>query len=223
MATFQPSFQVVPSPFIDKHFTRHLQKNTIKTIVHLGAHNGSDLNLLIEEYSPDRILSFECNPRMIPICQSAVDRLQTAQSKVKIEFVPKAVNRFGGFATFWCVNSNDQDTLGSSSTYKLDRISMVEMTVPATTLDIECKAKDITEIDLICADIEGGEINAFTKQNILHKTKYIISEVGIDRNWKQGYPVLDDLKEVLGSYGFEVIESKWTGHIPQMKQQMFCL
>lgn len=203
-------FQLI-SPFVDRHLTRYLPKDTIKTIVHLGAHNGSDLRLLIDEYSPTRIMSFECNPKMIPVCQSVVSRLQTEQTKVKIDFVPKAVNRLGGFASYWSVNSDDEEALGSSSTYKLDRISMVQMTVPATTLDVECKAHGIDEIDLICADIEGGEINAFTKQDILFKTKYIISEVGVDRNWKKGYPVLDDLKAVLAPYGFEVIDFRWTG------------
>jgi len=199
-------------PYIYEQFTKHINLKSIETIVHLGANDGSDWKQLIETYSPSVIISFECNPKLIPLCEEQLHIIEKTHPQTQIFFVPKAVFSSEQEISYWSVMADDPVNLGSSSIYKHTNLNMEKLSIEATTIDNECNNLDIKTIDIICADIEGGEIHAFTDQNILNKTRYIITEVGVDRNWKIGYPVLDDLKIVLEKYGFNLKEFVWWPH-----------
>lgn len=197
-------------PYTNRQFTRHFDVGSIQTIVHLGANDGSDWKELIEVYSPSLIVSFECNPKLIHMCEKESHEINKTHKNTKVIFIPKPVFSKRKIIEYWSVSCDDAGGLGSSSIYKHHNLPMEKMTMEATTIDEECKKLGIDSIDLICADIEGGEIEAFTNQSILNRTRYIMSEVGVDRNWKPGYPVLEDMEKMLSSsYGFEKKDFFW--------------
>tara|TARA_R110002096_G_scaffold165516_1_gene334109 strand:+ start:39 stop:701 length:663 start_codon:yes stop_codon:yes gene_type:complete len=169
----------------------------IDTIFELGARNGLYTREIQHHYQPKQIFSFECNPSSIDRCKNNISDVKTAS------FHSVAVADYTGSIDFFqaddCGNAND----GSSSIFSLSKLNMKKVTVDCITLDDFCRAEEITEIDLICADIEGAEVRAFTDQQILHNTRYIITEVQINPHWKPECLTIVDLENVICEYGFE--------------------
>ena len=199
-------------PYICEQFTKHFDKNNIKTIFQLGTSDAHDTKEMLSFYNLDTLVFFECHPNIL---HCGRDLIKNYDGKTKLHFVEKAIHSYVGELDIWSVPLHDPRKEGfeSSSVYKNKTI--VEQNIlklPCTTLDEEANRFGIKEIDLICADVEGNELNAFTNQKILYNTKYIISEVGVDRNWRPGNPVLEDLNELLSKYGFEQRDFYW-GHV----------
>jgi FkbM family methyltransferase len=208
------------TPYICDQFVNCLDKDKIKTIFQLGTCVPDDTKDILAFYRPNKLVYFECHPHYIPLCQAFKD---SYTGEVSLEFVPKAIYSYVGDIDFWSVPLHDPRGEGfeSSSVYKHPRIvEMVPLRLPCTTLDHEATRLGIDEIDLICADIEGSESQAFKDQKILHKTKYIICEAGVSREWKSGYPVLEDIAESLKPYGFEQASFYWS-HIGSCGEVMF--
>jgi len=203
---------------LDK-FVQHIDLESIQTIFQLGAHNGSDTVDVAQFYKPQKMVVLECNPLLLEVCQKTIDQC-VQNTGIDIEFVGKAAHTFPGMLKYFTVAGNNIYDMVHSSVYKHHYLPMEEIAVPATSLDHECKIRNIESIDLICADIEGGEVNAFTNQSILNKTKHIITEVGLDPNWKPGYPTLRDLQPVLKKYGFDLVVLQET-HIGLVGEALF--
>lgn len=188
------------NPFILNHFTEYIEK-PIDNIFELGCHNGAYTSEIKNFYNPKVIHSFECNPDTINICRKKLEKLEN------VFLHEYAVLNFDGITRFFPIDDNDILQKGSSSVYLLDKeknIKQKEIIVKTITLDTFCKNNSIDKIDLICADIEGAEHLAFKNQEILHKTKYIITEVQIDPNWKKGYPTIMQLENSLSEYNFKL-------------------
>lgn len=190
-------------PYLFEQFTKHILKEKINTIFELGTNDASFIEPIISYYEPNTFISFECNPQLISICQEKINKLK---NNTKIEFVPKALYSSRGHVNYWSIDSNSPEILGSSSIYKHKYLPTIKQQIETTTLDYECDIRNIKTIDLICSDIEGAEYEAFKNQKILNNTKYIITEVVIDKNWRPGSPTLQDISSVLREFGFEMAE-----------------
>lgn len=193
--------------YINDFFSQYISE-PIDVVFELGSNNGAYTEEIIEKYKPSRYFSVECNPKLISVCNKKMEEIRNKKG-IEIHFIDKALSKTEGVIEYWTVDSDDADELGSSSIYKHHYLSMSKMVLPCTTLDSICKEHNISKIDLICCDIEGGESNAFANQEILRNTKFIITEVGVERSWKPGYPVLSDFMEVISPYGFEMVDFLW--------------
>ena len=180
--------------FVKDEFAR-LMQNNLSIVFELGARDGLYTREINQKYNPDKIYSFECNPNSIENC------IKNTKELTNVFLSNLAVAGHVGEIQFFPVVGGACH--GSSSIFKLRKVTQTEVTVPCVTLDSFCKSHGIDEIDLICADIEGAETLAFTKQDILNRTKYIITEVQIDPNWKPGNPTIEELEGVIFPYGFE--------------------
>lgn len=208
------------TPYICDQFLKHIDKNKVKTIFQLGTCVPTDTYELLEFYNPEKLVYFECHPSYINICQEYKDNYT---GSADLTFVPKVIFSYVGEIDFWSVPLDDPRREGfeSSSVYKHPRIvEMVPLRLQCTTLDYEAERLGINKIDLICADIEGSESEAFKNQSILYKTKYIICEAGVSREWKSGYPVLDDIRNSLSQYGFEQVDFYWS-HVGSCGEAIF--
>jgi FkbM family methyltransferase len=208
------------TPYICEQFNKHIDRSKIKTIFQLGTCVPTDTPEILEFYKPLNMVYFECHPSYIPICQEFKNNYN---GSTNLTFVPKVIFSYVGEIDFWSVPLEDPRREGfeSSSVYKHPRIvEMVPLRLPCTTLDYEASLLGLDSIDLICADIEGSESDAFKNQSILNSTKYIICEAGVSREWKSGYPVLDDIYESLRPYGFEQVDFFWS-HIGSCGEVMF--
>lgn len=193
--------------YIKDIFSQHMS-GPIDVVFELGSNDGAYTEEIIEKYKPSRYFSVECNPKLISVCGRKVEEMRNKRG-IEIHLIDKALSEKEGVLEYWTVDSDDAGELGSSSIYKHHYLSMSKMCLPCTTLDSVCKEHNVDKIDLICCDIEGGESKAFAKQEILRNTKYLIVEVGVERSWKPGYPVLSDFMEVISPYGFEMVEFLW--------------
>ncbi len=172
--------------------------SNIDLIFELGARNGLYTGQINHCYQPQKIISFECNPSSISKCESNISDVDTAS------FHPVAIADYTGSIDFFQADDCHGADDGSSSIFNLAKINnMKKITVDCTTLDDFCKTENIKQIDLICADIEGAEVKAFTDQQILYNTRYIITEVQIDKGWKPECPTILDLENTICKYGFE--------------------
>lgn len=181
----------------------------VDVIFELGARDGLYTKEINQHYSPREIHSFECNPNSIEKCKSNLEHMNN------VKFNNVAVVDYVGEIDFYqadrCYGADD----GSSSIFNLSKLSgMTKTSVNCTTLDTYCESNSIKKIDLICADIEGAEVKAFTNQNILNNTKYIISEVQLNKHWKIECPTVNELESVIEAYGFQRAEyiDEFNGH-----------
>jgi len=182
--------------FVRKEFSSLI--NSIDTVFELGARNGLYTAEIDHCYKPKQIFSFECNPSSIVECRNNISNVETAS------FHPIAVVDYTGTIDFFQADSCRAADDGSSSIFNLSKLKrMKKTTVNCITLDDFCESENVLEIDLVCADIEGAEVRAFTDQKILYNTRYIITEIQIDPNWKPECPTIEDLESVICPYGFE--------------------
>ncbi len=193
--------------YINDLFRKHINL-PVETVFEIGSNNSEYTEHIIQAYNPKRYFSVECNPKLTQLCQNTIDHM-VRKYGIDGVFIDKALSDKDGSLEYWTVKSDDPGWLGSSSVYKHHYLPMEKLNIECTTLDSICDKNSVRSIDLICCDIEGGELAAFTNQKILNSTKYMIVEVGVDRNWKPGYPVLADLMDVISPLGFEVVEFLW--------------
>jgi FkbM family methyltransferase len=206
-------------PYTCEQFVKHLNKE-IKTIFQLGASDAHDTEHMISFYNPDTLVFFECHPGIL---HCGRDLVKNYKGKTELHFIEKAIHSYTGELDIWSVPLDDPRKEGFESSSIYRNKTIVEQNIlklPCTTLDEESKRLGIDTIDLICADIEGNELNAFTNQDILNRTSYIITEVGVDKNWRPGNPVLDDLVQHLSQYGFVKKDFYW-GHVGCCGEALF--
>lgn len=182
--------------FVKPEFTSLIKD--VNIVFELGARNGLYTKEIDHYYNPSKIYSFECNPSSITTC------IENTKDLHNVFFNNLAVCDYSGNIDFYQANTCEHADDGSSSIFNLSKLSgMKKVSVECTTLDDFCKANSIEKIDLICADIEGAEVKAFTDQSILHHTRYIITEVQINPSWKAECPTIVDLERTISQYGFE--------------------
>ena len=125
--------------------------------------------------------------------------------------------------------------MGSSSMFKIDFSKrntndpdynrtnpQKEITVPGIRLDTFISENNITDIDLLCIDLQGYELNALKSLgNNLDNVKYIITECSIKNTYIGGCS-FKELYSYLRNYGFEYITSnKFGDNLPNMNLDGF--
>lgn len=127
-------------------------QNHISTIVEFGSRDGLDAIFLAESFPKARIVTFECNPRQIPICISNIEKYE---SKDRIKFINKGVGNEYQSSKFYFY----PDNVGASSLFihkdesNKDDYDYVEIVRPDDIL----KQLKINQVDLLCMDIQGYE------------------------------------------------------------------
>jgi|18_taG_2_1085343.scaffolds.fasta_scaffold00973_9 FkbM family methyltransferase len=184
------------SPFVYPSFLKHINVEDINIILELGAKDGMYTNRINEVYKPKFIYSIDANP------ESAQEIKKNQKKLDNVEHTAMALGPTRGNVPFY-IHPNG----GSHSFYKHPEDPTREIIVPCITLDTFCGIKNIKNIDLICADVEGAEPSIFKDQKILETTKYIITEVKFEEHfWGKDYPGIDELTDSLRPYGFHMVE-----------------
>tara|TARA_R110002050_G_scaffold7274_4_gene28448 strand:+ start:3748 stop:4380 length:633 start_codon:yes stop_codon:yes gene_type:complete len=179
-------------------FEKYINKVDVKTILELGTRYGVDTIYLQSFFNAD-VVSFECNPEALNHCRKLLSENQN------IKLVEKAVWSENKTMKFYPVTNGN---IGASSAFKANskypyeqyEQSIVE--VDAVRLDDWWKDNQTENIDLICMDIQGSELEALKGMgDLLKNVKYIITECQYKRLYKDT-PLVDDLDEYLSSFGF---------------------
>ena len=201
-----------------------IDSNKIKTIFELGSRDLIDAIKLLNHFKDSKVYSFECNPDCLIECHNNIDKLDEIQ-KNRLFLVDKAVSINNGKVSFYTFDLQKYNNMGASSMLKIDfsvrnkndpdynrENPQKEIIVDGIRLDSFIHENYIENIDLLCIDLQGYELNAIKSLgNHLHKVKYIITESSIMSTYTNG-DTFKELNDYLTNYNFNYISSNKFGN-----------
>jgi len=164
--------------YVQPDFTNHIKdKQNIKVIIECGSRDLLDALQLEVLYPNAIILSFECNPEGIAVCRN---NLNFSQGRITFyEYAILDKNSNVDFYSFDSENCAGHDC-GVSSLFRhknIDNVPMKRISVPGRRLDSVLKENNISSVDMLCLDLQGGEYNALLGLgDYINTVKYIIAE-----------------------------------------------
>ena len=205
--------------FLDK-----INKEQIHVIFELGSRDLIDAITLLDYYNNSIIYSFECNPDCLIECNKNLYNLQV-DKKNRLFLIDKAVSLSNGDITFYPFDLSKYNNMGASSMLQIDFSCrdtndpdynipnpQKEITVNGVRLDSFIEENTINNIDLLCIDLQGYELNAIKSLGEhLHKVKYIITECSIVNTYING-ATFNELNEYLSKYNFKYVSSNAFGN-----------
>ncbi len=214
-------------------FCNRIDETAIKTIFELGSRDLKDAIKLIERFNCN-VYAFECNPDCLIECEKQLSILEP-NIKDKLFLIKKAVCISNGEVTFYPFDLEKYDNMGASSLLKIDFSSrgnndedfnkenpQKEVKVEGIRLDTFLETNAIQNIDLLCIDLQGYELNALKSLGEhLHKVKYIITECSIKNTYVGGADFIE-LDKYLNQYNFKYIMSNtFETSFPDLKKTGF--
>ena len=187
------------STYLEPIFTNNINKSQIKTIFELGSRDLLDAIKLYNFYNNVIIYAFECNPDCLNECEKTLQTLN-ASSRANIFLINKAVSEFDGDVEFYPFDPSKYNNIGASSMLKIDFLlrnkddpdygksnPQKEISVSGTRIDSFMLENNIQNIDLLCIDLQGYELNAIKSiGDKLRTVKYIITECSIHSTYSNG-------------------------------------
>ncbi len=205
-----------PCDYLHPVFARHLRSNAIQTILECGCLDGADTIILRDTFEAD-VYAFECNPDILPKTRLAL------LGQPDITLVEKAVWDQEGEICFYPVtratkNGREITNWGASSCFRVRpdyhrQYEQREDLVPAIRLDAYCRSQGITQIDLLCMDVQGAELRALRGLgDLIYEVTSIVSEIE-RRPIYFGQDLYSDVNSYLSARGFrqiaEVYRDEW--------------
>jgi FkbM family methyltransferase len=183
--------------YLDNIFTKNIDKSQIKTIFELGSRDLLDAFKLFDYYNC-KVYAFECNPDCLVECNNNLEKASDLV-RLNVSLIDKAISLENGSITFYPFDLNKYNNMGSSSLLKIDFSTrnpndpdfnrpnpQKEITVEGIRLDTFLMDKDL-EIDMLCIDLQGYELNAIKSLgDKLKNVKYIITEASIKSTYTGG-------------------------------------
>ena len=186
----------------------------INTIFELGSRDMLDAIKLQKRYN-SVVYAFECNPDCLLQCEmnyNATDEY----TKSRIKLVKMAVCESDEPTSFFPFDLSKYNNMGSSSMLKIDFSRrdkndpdynipnpQKEIEVLGIRLDTFMDNYHIHNVDMICMDLQGYELNALKSMGSkLNSVKYIITECSIDNTYINGASFVE-LNNYLQLHGFE--------------------
>ena len=174
------------------YFLDKIDSNQIKTIFELGSCNLIDAIKLLNHFQSSKIYSFECNNDCLIECYKNLNNLEEEKKK-RLVLIDKAVSINNGDVIFYPFDLKKYNNMGASSMLLIDfslrdikdhdynkKNPQTKIIVDGVRLDTFIDENHIDNIDLLCIDLQGYELNAIKSLgNHLHKIKYIITECSI--------------------------------------------
>lgn len=199
-------------------FTDYIQKNKVKVIFELGSRDLIDAIKLLEYYENSIVYAFECNPDCLIECNKQAKR-------PNLFLIDKAISLEDGEVSFYPFDLSQYNNMGSSSMLKIDfsmrnindpdynkKNPQKEIKVNGIRLDTFVNTNNIQNIDLLCIDLQGYELNAIKSLgDSLHKVKYIITECSIQNTYTNG-ATFKELNEYLNNFNFTYVSSNKFGN-----------
>jgi len=215
--------------FLDK-----IDSNQIKTIFELGSCNLIDAIKLLNHFQSSKIYSFECNNDCLIECYKNLNNLEEEKKK-RLVLIDKAVSINNGDVIFYPFDLKKYNNMGASSMLLIDfslrdkkdrdynlKNPQTKIIVDGVRLDTFIDENHIDNIDLLCIDLQGYELNAIKSLgNYLHKVKYIITECSIVSTYTNG-STFKELNEYLSNYNFKYVSSnKFGENFPDLSLKYF--
>jgi len=207
------------------YFFNMINKNQIKTIFELGSRDLIDSIQLLQYFNDSKVYAFECNNDCLIECNKNLSILNE-NMKERLFLINKAVSITNGDVKFYPFDLTKYNNMGASSMLKIDFSTrnlddpdynlpnpQTEIIVNGIRLDTFINENEINNVDLLCIDLQGYELNALKSlENHLYKVKYIITECSIMSTYING-STFKELNEYLSNYNFRYVFSNNFGNI----------
>lgn len=216
--------------FFDK-----INKNSVKVIFELGSRDLIDAIKLLNYFNNCQLYAFECNPDCLVECNKNLSNLEE-NKKNNLFLIDKAVSIVDDDEiSFYPFDLSKYNNMGSSSMLKIDfskrnindpdynrENPQIEIKVKGVRLDTFIDENKLINIDLLCIDLQGYELNAIKSLGkYLNKVKYIITECSIVSTYTDG-DTFTELNNYLSNYNFKYVSSNMFGNnFPNLKLQGF--
>lgn len=193
--------------YLNSKFLHFLNEEEIKIVVEVGARDCLDTIEMAKHFKESTFFCFECNPETINQCYLNLE-LTTIQIKNRILFFPFAVGSKEQESYFY--KWKDKSNPGASSFLKRKQDfynqEITSEKIKIKRLDNTLNKFEITNIDLLCLDIQGYEMEALKGMgSMIHNVKYIITEIPKDKSLYEA-PSRQKMLEFFNNNGFEVLE-----------------
>jgi len=184
----------------DPQFVNALKDVDVKTVFEVGARTGEETIMLSKTFPNSNVYSFECNPLVIETTRTALT------GHPRIHFFAHGLGDKNETLPFYSFVAGN---VGASSLFKridFDRTQKETGQVDIVKLIDFVKTHDIEEIDLLCMDVQGYELNILKgAEDFIKKIKYmIIEEPKINRLCKHyiGAPDAEEIHEFMKKNNF---------------------
>lgn len=216
------------------YFNNNINKTEVKTIFELGSRDLIDAKKLINHYDKATCYSFECNPDCLIECNKNKANFNEDENK-RIILIENAISIDNKKVLFRPFDLSIYNNMGSSSILEIDfsmrnkddpdyNIGKVqkEIEIDGIRIDTYMENNDIQNIDLLCIDLQGYELQAIKSLGEKIKTvKYIITECSIVSTYKNGTKFVE-LNDYLEQYGFKYNNSNLFGdQFPDLERKGF--
>lgn len=213
------------------YFAKKINKTDVKIIFELGSRDLIDALALSNYYNNSLVYAFECNPDCLIECKKNIKKFNNEN----IKLIEKAVSLTDGEITFCPFDLTKYNNMGSSSILKIDfskrdkndpdynrENPQIEIKVDGTRLDTFIKDNNIPNIDLLCIDLQGYELNSLKSLGkYLNDVKYIITECSIQSTYVGGAK-FEELNKYLEGFNFKYVLSNKFGHqFPDLQMNGF--
>ena len=194
--------------YLEKNFIKHIAKDEIRNIIDMGARECRDTIALAEYYSNSNIYSFECNPDTISLCEYNLNLLEN-EIKERIHFFPYGVGSKQESRKFYKFIQENNPGASSFLPRIYDSYKQEETDKVLTIVRVEDVLENlqVSEIDLVCADIQGFELEALKGFGKYLKTiKYIITEIPKEVSLYKDAPSREEMLNYFRTNDFEIVE-----------------
>jgi len=206
------------------NFNKFIDKEKVNIIFELGSRDLIDAKKLITHYNNAICYSFECNPDCLIECNKNMKKFNKDENN-RIILIDKAVSIDDKKILFRPFDLSIYNNMGSSSILEIDFSKrnkndsdynrgkvQKEIQVDGIRIDTYMKNNNIKNIDLLCIDLQGYELQALKSLgDKLSKVKYIISECSIESTYKNG-STFYELNKYLENHGFKYYNSNKFGY-----------
>jgi FkbM family methyltransferase len=169
--------------YLHPGFMMEIDRPSVRTILQVGCFDASDTVILRDTF-PAEIHAFECNPDILPQARrtvSGLDRIHLVEgaawdAECRLPFFPVVSSVESG---------RPSHNRGASSCFEarpdyIARYEQHEITVEAIRLDAYCAAHQISQIDLLCIDVQGAALRVLHGLGeFVGKVRYVITEIEV--------------------------------------------
>jgi FkbM family methyltransferase len=173
-----------------------------QVIFDLGANRGNTVFNYLELFPNAKIYAFE------PFPESFQALTEKYRFDSRVECFQIAISENQGVKTFYVNQNQDTNSLLKPTTTGLSSDRQVqnksELNVETISLDLFCKEKQISGIDILKMDIQGGELGALKGAEQLladKKIKLIFTETYFTQQY-ENQPLFHSISDFLYNYGF---------------------
>lgn len=203
------------SSYTNSTFKNKLNKIKINTVLEIGSMHGLDAVDLLKTYNPEKIIVVECNPEGIELCKKNLSNfnnailIETAAWDVDTELqFYKVTESYDNQGNPSHKNDMHKCNIGASSCFKTndrwpyERYVQQEIKVKARRLDRVLKEQNVSQVDLICMDVQGAALQALQGLgDYLNTAKAIITELEVAPIY-HGQSLYQDVTSYLKQYNF---------------------